>query len=214
MPDELYSELTKDLYDKSYYETNNYTDYLHRGDRYIKLADETIELVEKIRLPHYKILDYGCAVGFLMKGLERHAEKLYGCDISPWATEICRRKGYKVTKRPNFTLNYDLVYYLDVLEHMRLSEVRATLSRVKTKAFIFRIPIAKNEGEDYYYECSRKDPTHVIRWTREQWRDLFQSYNYKCLMLDLHTIYNSDGVYSGIAINYDKLQETPNLFEG
>ena len=62
------------------------------------------------------------------------------------------------------------------------------------------MPVCANEGEDYVLNVSRVDPTHVIRWTKNQWRKLFENLGYFPLDLNLSTIYNSPGVYTGIAI--------------
>ena len=58
------------------------------------------------------------------------------------------------------------------------------------------MPICAEEGEDYVLECSRKDRTHRLRLTREEWEYVFNEAGYYCVDLNLPTIYCSEGVYS------------------
>jgi len=52
-------------------------------------------------------------------------------------------------------------------------------------------------------ECSRVDPTHVVRWTKAMWREFFRTFGLLNVELNLSTIYNSEGVYSGLALRHD-----------
>jgi len=56
-------------YDKNYFETNNYKNYLDRKDRYFKTAEELYQTFNRIGLlnKNTKILDYFYSVGFLIK---------------------------------------------------------------------------------------------------------------------------------------------------
>jgi len=191
------------MFDKEYYESNNYTNYLDRQDRYIRLAEEVLAYLRKMRLVHSPVLDFGCAVGFLLKGLEREVNTCYGVDISDWAIEQAKKRGHDVRKEVDFNRDHSIVFGLDVFEHMPEKELREFFDKIKTKAIVFRIPVCAKEGEDYVLECSRVDPTHVIRWTRKQWIEFFRSYGFLNVDLQLSTIYNSEGVYSGLALRHD-----------
>ena len=193
------------MYDSDYFNSVNYTDYLYRGDRYVRLADETLDLCDQLSLPRGYTLDFGCAVGHLLGGLQGRVDALYGTDISEWAVDECRKKNLPVRSDPYFDVPHDLVYSLDVFEHMSHSALQYFMENIDTKVIIFRVPVCKNQGEDYVLEVSRRDPTHNIRWTEGQWYDMFKKYGFHTIALNLHTIYCSEGVYSGIAINYEKL---------
>lgn len=192
-------------YDSDYFNSVNYTDYLYRGDRYVKLANEVMGLVDNLELPKDRVLDFGCAVGHLLGGLKEHVPYLYGTDISEWARDQATAKGLPVAATPYFDMEHDIVFSLDVFEHMPLEELQDFMENIDTKAIVFRVPVTAVSGGDYVLEVSRRDPTHNIRWTKEEWRKFFVYFGFDCLNLNLHTIYNSDGVYSGIAINYAKL---------
>lgn len=192
-------------FDSDYFNSVNYTDYLYRGDRYVKLADEVMDLVDTLELPKSVTLDFGCAVGHLLTGLQPHCDYLYGSDISEWARTQAQSKNLPVTSKPYYDMQHDLVFSLDVFEHMSMDQLQDFFENIDAKVIIFRVPVAAVSGGDYVLEVSRRDPTHNIRWTKDEWRKFFLYFGYDSLNLNLHTIYNSEGVYSGIAIRYDKL---------
>lgn len=191
------------MFDKEYYESNNYTNYLDRQDRYIRLAEEVGDFLGKMNLLQEPVLDFGCAVGFLLKGLESKVDDRYGVDISEWALEKARERGHDARKEVDWSKNHGVVFGLDVFEHMSFNDLKDFFEKIKTKVIVFRIPVCANPGEDYVLECSRADPTHNICWTRELWTEWFRSYGFLCIELNLSTIYNSEGVYSALAIRHD-----------
>lgn len=191
------------MFDKEYYESNNYTNYLDRQDRYIRLAEEVSDFLGKMNLLKEPVLDFGCAVGFLLKGLENRVDECYGVDISEWALEQARERGHDVSDQVNWDLDHGVVFGLDVFEHMTKPDLDDFFNRIKTKAVVFRIPVCANEDEDYVLECSRVDPTHIICWTKKQWSDYFRQYGFLSVELNLSTIYNSEGVYSGLALRHE-----------
>lgn len=190
-------------FDEEYYRSVNYVDYLDREDRYLRTAKEVMGLLNTLGLDKGPVLDFGCAVGHLLKGLSRVGYGAYGVDISKWAVEQCKSKNLSAMTAPQYSLSHGVTFALDVLEHMPEEEVINFLNNLDSKCIVFRIPVCLKEGEDYVLECSRNDPTHIIRWTRQQWADLFAYYNYTCLDLNLISMYNSPGVYSGLATRCD-----------
>lgn len=190
------------IFDKKYYETNNYTNYLERKDRYIKSVNEILDFLEKLNLfPKEHVLDFGCAVGFVLEALqERKIEKIYGVDISDWAIQEATKKGFYIRKTPIWEQYHNAIFALDVFEHMEIEELNYFFNYIKTGLIIFRVPVCANNGEDYVLEVSRNDPTHIIKWTKQQWKQFFKHYGYTPIDLNLHTIYVSEGVYAGLAV--------------
>ena len=188
------------IFDREYYESNNYTNYLARQDRYIRLAKEVCEFMGKMNLMNSPVLDFGCAVGFLLKGLEQHVDYCYGADISEWARNEANARGLDVREEPDWKLNHGVVFALDVFEHMKPYVLHDFFYNIRTDVIVFRMPICAKSGEDYVLECSKVDPTHVIRWTKKEWQEYFKSWGYTTIYLNLSTFYNSDGVYAGMAI--------------
>lgn len=189
-------------YDEGYYKSNNYTDYLSRQDRYNQLGEEIMAHLKVHSLDQEPILDFGCATGMLIRGLNRAGySDVVGADISEWAIEQCG--DLNVTQTPDFSKRYGLTFALDVLEHMPVESIDDFLNRIDTRSLVFRMPICREGESDYHLECSRADPTHVIRWTANEWENVFHRYGFFVLPLNLHTIYNSEGVYTGIALSCD-----------
>lgn len=198
-------------YDEKYFSTLNYTNYAERLPKYQATAREITELLEKLCLINAgsKIMDFGCGFGFLLNGLEwLNYENTSGYDISPYAREEARKRVCSsIIYDHEFPAVFKLMFALDVFEHMTDEEVRHTLANFSTRTLIFRIPVKYNiNDDDFYLEVSRKDQTHINCKTKDQWKRLFLDAGFACVLpLNLYTIYDSPGVYCGMAIldSYD-----------
>jgi len=175
----------KTSFDKSYYLTGNYCDYLQRGQRYERLAAELP--IEK----DMRIIDYGCAVGFLLEGLQRQGFKhISGYDISDWATGQLQNKGIKIAQEGCF----DTIICLDVLEHMTNKQIKAMFHRFWSRFLIVRIPVSTN-GQHFHLQVSRNDPTHINCKTKHDWLALLKANGFQeCFRLHSNHIYDSQGV--------------------
>lgn len=189
-------------FDENYYKTLNYVDYLNREPRYIALAKEVAALLESLSIINKDstILDYGCATGFLLTGLTKLGyTNCYGYDISEWAVQQAKSKGLKILDY--LTGHCDLMFALDVFEHMQDTEIWALLNACQSDYLVARIPCAEKVGGQFHLEVSKKDPTHINCKTRSQWNNIFRSFGYKKIFpLKLLTIYDNPGVYSFMAI--------------
>jgi predicted TPR repeat methyltransferase len=188
-------------FDESYYKTVNYIDFLQRKGRYVKLTEDIDSLLQKLNLDNGPVLDFGCAVGFVVEAMEDLGyQDVRGVDISEWAVGQCIEKGLNVSTEVDFSVEWGLTFCLDVLEHMKDEDMQNFLYNLSTEVMVFRVPVCANEGEDYVLECSRRDPTHRIRWTSEQWKIQLEDSGYHVISMNLPTIYTSDGVFAGLAI--------------
>lgn len=193
------------LYDEAYFNTLNYTDYLGRKDKYKRLAKETTDLLSVLGLISEKshIFDYGCAVGFLLEALtELGYQECYGYDISEWACAIAREKGVKLLSNHIAQRKFDVMYCLDVLEHMTERQICYTLGCFSARALIVRIPVSTNGGESFHLEVSNKDKTHVSCHEKDWWVNALRKYgDYKVFLpLNLYTIWDSPGVMCCLAL--------------
>lgn len=199
-------------YDKSYYESSNYASYLERSERYFQLASELHhEFLPKIGLGGLQdkpVLDYGCAVGFMVKALKKLGYKdVQGYDVSNWAIEYGKNNldltsGELSTSKKILKKKYELVLALDVLEHVNEEELETILSNISSSFIIVRIPVCKVDGGSYYLEVSERDKTHTIRWTKNRWIDKFSSKGYEVFTpMCLHNIYDTQGVMCAILKN-------------
>lgn len=192
------------IYKEDYYKNLNYTSYLDRGDKYIKLVSEVNSLLNSLNLLNTPILDYGCAIGHVVKAYNiLGITDIIGYDVSEWAVNYGKNKNLNLTLNYNDLENhYSIGFFLDVLEHMKEQDIIKLFQDIKFDCFIFRIPVCLMEGQDYFLEVSRRDLTHNIRWTKERWSKYFYSLRYLTLPVNLSTIFDSDGVYSGLALRY------------
>lgn len=188
--------MIQEIYDENYFTSNNYVDYLNRAERYHKLAEELVELYTSINLIHKTdtILDYGCAVGFLLDGLAILGfDKTYGYDISSWALSHLNTQHTLIGKDSNHV--FDWGFFLDVLEHMEDLEIRQVFNRLRFSLITIRIPCSI-DGQTFYLHQSRKDETHINCKTSEDWTKLLNQCGYDQLFtLNLKQIYNSAGVF-------------------
>ena len=186
------------MYDKQYYNTKNYKNYFERKDRYFKMAEELYQSFNKIGLldKNTKILDYGCAVGFLIKGFENIGfNNVYGYDISEWAIEQAKKINCKILKK--IDSHYNMGIFLDVLEHMKDEEIFNVFNNTSFDYMIVRIPCSHESNPDnFYLYISKIDETHINCKTPKKWIDFFSKLGYnRYFKLNMSTIYNSDGCF-------------------
>lgn len=199
------SDLTQ-VYCRDYYENSVISNYKNYNDRcYDNLAHRLI--TECNMEKDDSIIDYGCATGLLIYSFKKYGfTRLNGTDISNWAIENGRNK-FKLTSELHYfdrnllSNNKDWLIALDVLEHIpTLEELIFTLRIIKNgknrKGLIVRIPVSKNEGENFYLEVSRVDKTHYQAHSKQWWLQLFASFGlHPVKFFDKKPeIWDSDGV--------------------
>lgn len=176
-------------------------DYFERGpqtgkslyENYRWMPDETIQMARSILsangikmtetdLTRPRILDYGCAKGFLVQAMETIGVDAFGADVSRYALENASRSvAHKLVHADDLhRMHYmwDLVIAKDVLEHMTPSEIDNWLlycSKNAKKIFI-AVPL----GDDGLYRIPEyeRDVTHIIRENESWWlRRVFEFFD-------------------------------------
>jgi SAM-dependent methyltransferase len=189
---------------EEYYKSKNYHDYLDRYGRYQKLAGELDGLFKSLGLQTFlkygKVLDYGCAVGFLIKALsELGYEDIYGVEISKWAKDICRKDGIKIASERQVSIPKNLIFFLDVLEHISNDDIYKIFNKITSDFIIVRIPVTTKDNGEFVLDISENDPTHINRKTKQSWIALLDSLNYELYStINLNTIWDSKGVFCAI----------------
>lgn len=188
------------MFNKDYYinsTISNYTDY--REKKFIGLANDLYPYVK-----NKSVLDYGAATGAFMNELINMGVFCMGTDISYWAVDF-GVKQYKLGKRLlhyNISLleeDFDVVLFLDVLEHIPFEELNYVLDLLHASQVIVRIPVSAKEGEDFVLDVSKNDKTHIQIHSKQWWLDFFSVYGYSIFTpLDKVSIYDSEGVLAGI----------------
>jgi len=134
-----------------------------------------------------RILDAGCGTGRLCQLLAEYGS-VSGCDISPQALELCRRRGLKSLFQADLNdvllqpAHYDLITSIDTLYHLAIKDERVVLNKfhgaLKPGGMLILNLVA--------YEFLRS--THDIavqtrkRYTREEVVALLESSGFKVIM--------------------------------
>ncbi len=165
-------------------------DYFLRGretgkslyHNYRWLPDLTIPMAERI-IDHCgivkgaRILDFGCARGYLVKALRGLGYEAYGFDSSNWAIENCDPEVKNYVNWTNdlwFTQKFDWVITKDVLEHVEyVSYSVAALREVTTKGIFCVVPLSKFLNGKYVIPDYEEDVTHIQRMPLENWTNFF-----------------------------------------
>lgn len=116
------------LYPDAYFDPGaaiGFGDYAREQQRHERAAYLMARRLRR-RTTHGRLLEVGCALGFLLNALRRHTGwEVYGCDISPLAADFARRT-YGLDVRcatleeagfPDET--FDFIVQKDVLEHVQ-----------------------------------------------------------------------------------------------
>jgi hypothetical protein len=194
-------------YNKDYYKSVNYVTYLNRKPKYVKHVHEIDSLLKSFNLisANSKILDYGCAVGFLIEGFkEAGYQNIEGYDISEWAVQQCKSKNINMLEAVD-NINYDLICCLDVLEHMPDDDIINTFSKLNGNMMLVRIPCS-TDGINFHLEVSKVDPTHCNCKTKPQWIELLRKLGYNFFLpVNINTIYDSEGVMCYLCFKENKI---------
>lgn len=138
-----------------------------------------------------KILDFGCAKGYLVKAFRILGFESYGVDISEYAIskvdkdvgEYCKIiKNAKDIKNILGIKNFDWIIAKDVFEHIpekQLKDVLKELSLISKKLFLI-IPLGKNDSNASRFIIPEydKDITHLTAKTDKWWRKYLQKNNF------------------------------------
>lgn len=168
----------KNLYNENYYErgiengVSCYTNYSWLPELTIPMAATMIEYLGIKR--NEKILDFGCAKGYLVKAFRLLHREAYGFDISDYARKNCHMdiKKYILNQLGGV---YDWLIAKDVLEHIGYNEIdewMSKISKITKKAFII-VPLGTN-GK-YVVPAYELDITHIIREDLNWWTSLFEN---------------------------------------
>jgi len=108
---------TEKIYKRDYFE-KWYLRYYERRKQYFK---NLIEQLQNYFPEKGKILDIGCGVGIFMDIMKEMGWDVYGQDISSFAIEFCKNKGYSVCKNLseiNADGTFDVITMFDVIAHI------------------------------------------------------------------------------------------------
>ena len=184
-----------DKYNKDYYE-NGIIKGLSCYENYRWIPELTypmahaISNVLKLDKKH-KVLEFGCAHGYLVKALNDFNIETYGVDISDYAisngpSEIKDKMALlkdnnieNAIKELNVNFKFDYVIAKDVFEHIEPAELKKILRDMSkiTKNLFVVVPLG-DDGK-YRIDSYALDKTHVIAENEDWWINLFTNNNFK-----------------------------------
>lgn len=173
------------FYDKDYYE-HGVAKGISGYDHYRWLPELTLpmahELVVQLGIKKTdKILDYGCAKGYLVKALRMLHYDAWGTDISRYAIESAPLEVIPFLTLLDATTpleeqlsRYDWVLSKDVLEHVPYAVLPSVLKgfRAITKNAFVAVPLG--DGKQYNIPEYENDITHIIREDMRWWENAFK----------------------------------------
>lgn len=168
-----------ELYGEGYFlrgEGSNYINYSWLGEPTLKMASHLIKLLG-IEFGE-TVCDIGCARGFLVRALRETGVYAYGFDIATWPIEHCDEKVKPWVSNKFPDEQYDYFIMKDVAEHLSVSELSITLSKLiglVRKSILIISPLSSEAGGPFLRKEDSLDATHIIRWPLESWLDFIQS---------------------------------------
>lgn len=167
-----------DLYDKNYYECgietgkSCYNNYRWIPELTIPMGSRLIENLN-ISLSD-KVLDFGCAKGYLVHSFRLLGRECWGYDLSQYAIENSPTevKPFVTNNLSEITTKqFDWVIAKDVLEHVPYEEIQKTLNMFRkiSKNLFILVPLGR-DGE-YEIPAYELDTTHIIREPIDWWTE-------------------------------------------
>jgi 2-polyprenyl-3-methyl-5-hydroxy-6-metoxy-1,4-benzoquinol methylase len=158
-----------DIYSPEYFQSGpTYQDYLATHRRYAaifaRLFHRRLVNIRRFLPPHARVLEIGCAYGFWLKYLTNHGYEVEGVEISAEAAEYARSK-LELTVHEGTLLSahlpahsYDVIFMLDILEHLPHPEVELAEVRRLLKP-----------GGNLYVQC----PYELYHWEKrlQAWQE-------------------------------------------
>lgn len=208
----------KALYGDQYYLKTGYENYEKRffqyRDIFESLFAQRLKMIRRYKKSG-RVLDIGCAHGFLLEYLKKAGYECFGTDISEYAVEYAK-KHFNIPIQLgdidaiNYPENYfDVIVMLDVIEHVR--DPLATFERVKKYLKDDGILIVQTPFDLYHWEVAAKAffsgkkigtnepsaiPMHLYFFTPKTFKMLARKAGY-------HIVHFETGTYGKVRLKID-----------
>lgn len=131
------------------------------------------------------VLEFGCAMGFLVKALRTLEIKADGCDISKYALSFsphgCWNCEDDVSWLEHKYFGYTHIIVKDVLEHLTIKQLEKTLSNFALVSSRMMCVIPMGDGTKYNipeYEC---EISHIIKEDENWWSNKFEECGWRII---------------------------------
>lgn len=191
---------TKNLFDADYYERglekgiSGYSNYRWMPELTIPMCatlNETLGITRQDR-----ILDFGCAKGYVVRAFRLLYRQAWGYDISPYAVESAD------TEVRNFVSNkmpsgmFDWVIAKDVFEHIDYKHIEKVISQLSTKGKNLFCVVPLGANGKFVVPSYDLDVTHRIRKPLSWWVALLANNGFY--------VRSANYDYFGLKTNYSK----------
>jgi len=126
-----------------------------------------------------RILDFGCAKGYVVQGFRMFGYEAFGVDVSEYAISQAPKEvnGYVKKIEPFESLEgtFDWIICKDILEHLPYDKIDEQL-QIFAQALqgigglIVMVPLG--DGKKYYIDAYEQDATHIIRENLHWWTEV------------------------------------------
>lgn len=171
-------------YNEDYFERgietgkSGYQNYRWLPELTIPMAMTVIDYLKLDR--DQKVLDYGCAKGFLVKALRLLRRQAWGTDISEYAINSADNNTRQYLELSDddwvvpFEMDFDVIIAKDVFEHIDVDDIHYILTELgkKSKSLFAIIPLGKNDK--FVIPAYEMDVTHKLAKDPEWWKDRFE----------------------------------------
>lgn len=173
-----------EFYDRDYYERgpasgkSNYDNYRWIPELTFPMAMTIIDVLGIRRGD--RVLDYGCAKGFLVKAMRLLYREAWGLDISNYALENADPEIKKYCFHPakidnGFPKSFDFIVAKDVLEHIHMGELPGTLLLLRHRAPTMFVLVPLGENGVYRAHANNLDKSHAVCENEFWWSRLFET---------------------------------------
>ena len=123
----------------------------------------------------HKILDYGCAMGYLVKAFRLLGFNAYGYDTSEYAIANAPTEIHSYISTNWMVDKWDWIISKDVFEHIGYDQIDDVVKTIKacSKNIFVVVPLSDN-GKTYNEPAYEFDKTHIIREDMLWWKHLFE----------------------------------------
>lgn len=197
--------MSNDFYDEDYYQRgietgkSNYQNYRWIPELTIPMAMTIIDYLEIKRGD--EILDYGCALGYLVKAFRLLGRNAFGVDISKYALKNVDHsvEKYCSSSPSEFHNRYDFCIAKDVFEHIEHKELRRIIdSQISANILFAVVPLGKR-GK-YIAPANNIDKSHIICEDLSWWTTFFKTSGLEIIKAE----YEVRGIKDNYYLHYPK----------
>ena len=140
-------------------------------------------IIQFLQIKDGKVLDFGCAKGYVVKGLRMLGINAYGVDISNYAIKEAPREIAKYVKviKTCVKIKGKFAYTIakDVLEHVPYSQIIKQLKILAKCSKNILIIVPLGDGKKYFIKSMELDRTHIIREDLHWWKKTLEKSGFK-----------------------------------